>query len=82
MKRGKVCTCEGIVLPDAQTIKGLEEGDGYKYLGMLEADVVMHNDMKQTISKEYLRRIRKILRLKLNGVNVVSAINSRGVSLI
>ena len=23
MKREKVCTCEGIVLPDAQTIKGL-----------------------------------------------------------
>ena len=82
MKREKVRTCEGIVLPDAQTIKRLEEGDGYKYLGILEADDVKHNDMKQSISKEYLRRIRKILKSKLNGGNVVSAINSRAVSLI
>ena len=53
--------CEGIVLPDAQVIRGFEEGDGYKYLGILEAGDVKHNDMKQSISKEYLRRIRKIL---------------------
>ena len=50
-----------IVLPDAQVIRGFEEGDGYKYLGILEAGDVKHNDMKQSISKEYLRRIRKIL---------------------
>ena len=66
MKRGKACACEGIVLPDAQVIRGLEGGDGYKYLGVLEADNVKHNDMKQSISKEYLRRIRKILKSKLN----------------
>lgn len=29
--------------------------------GYLEAGDVKHNDMKQSISKEYLRRIRKIL---------------------
>ena len=57
----KACACEGIVLPDAQLIRGFEEGDGYKYLGILEAGDVKHNDMKQSISKEYLRRIRKIL---------------------
>ena len=38
--------------------------------------------MKQSISKEHLRRIRKILKSKLNGGNVVSAINSRALSLI
>ena len=57
----KACACEGIVLPDAQLIRGFEESDGYKYLGILEAGDVKHNDMKQSISKEYLRRIRKIL---------------------
>ena len=41
-----------------------------------------HNDMKQSISKEYLRRIRKILKSKLNGGSIVSAINSRAVSLV
>ena len=38
--------------------------------------------MKEEISKEYLRRIRKILKSKLNGGNVVSAINARAVSII
>ena len=38
--------------------------------------------MKEAISKEYLRRIRKILKSKLNGGNVVSAINARAVSII
>ena len=81
MKRGKACACEGIVLPDAQVIKGLEDGDVYRYLGVMEADDVKHNEMKQSISKEYLGRIRKILKSKLNGGNIVSVINSRAVSL-
>ena len=48
-------------MPDVQLIKGLEEGDGYKYLGILEAVDLKHAHMKEAISKEYLRRIRKIL---------------------
>ena len=64
MKRGKLCTCEGIVLPDKQVIRGLEEDDGYKYLGILEADDLKHSDMKEALSQEYLRRIRKILKTK------------------
>ena len=48
-------------------MKGLEEGDGYKYLGILEADDLKHAHMKEAISKEYLRRIRKILKSNLNG---------------
>ena len=49
------------------SVKGLEEGDGYKYLGILEADDLKHAHMKEAISKEYLRRIRKILKSNLNG---------------
>ena len=72
MKWEKTCICRVIVLPHAQVIRGLEEGDGYKYLylGTLEADDVKHNDIKQSISKEYLRRIRKILKSKLNSGNI------------
>ena len=81
VKQRKACACEGIVLPDAQVIRGLEEGDGYKFLGVLEADNVKHNQMKQSISK-ILRKIRKILKSKLNSGNNVSAINSKAVSLV
>ena len=70
MKKRNVSKCEGIRMPDAQVIRGLEERDGYKYLGILEADDLKHAHMKEPISKEYLRRIRKILKSKLNGGNV------------
>ena len=40
------------------------------------------NDMKQPISKEYLSSIRRILKSKLNGGNIVRAIHSRAVSLV
>ena len=53
MTSGKVSKCEGIRMPDAQVIRGLEEGDRYKYLGILEADDLKHAHMKEAISKEY-----------------------------
>ena len=49
-------------MSNAQVIRGVDEGDGYKYLGILEADDLKHAYMKEGISKEYLRRIRKILK--------------------
>lgn len=45
-------------------------------------DEMKFNDMKQPISKEYLSSIRRILKSKLNGENIVSAIHSRVVSLV
>eukprot|EP00112_Aurelia_sp_Birch-Aquarium-sp1_P017963 Seg422.8 transcript_id=Seg422.8/GoldUCD/mRNA.D3Y31 product="hypothetical protein" protein_id=Seg422.8/GoldUCD/D3Y31 len=38
--------------------------------------------MKEKIEKEYVRRVRKILKSKLNGMNNISAINSRAVSVV
>ena len=62
-------------------IKNIEDGE-YKYLGSLEADDVEHEEMKGQIKKEYIRRVRNILKLKLNGENIISAINSRAVSIV
>lgn len=81
MKRGKLVLCDGIDMPDGNIIREVEE-TGYKYLGVLEADDLKHAAMKEVMSKEYFRRIRKILKSKLNGGNVVNAINSRAVSII
>ena len=63
-------------------MKSIDEGGGYKYLGILEADGIKHGEMKETVSKEYIRRIRKILGSKLNGGNIITAINSWAVSVI
>ena len=56
-------------------MKNVEEG-GYKYLEILEADDVKHEEMKGQIKKEYIRGERNILKSKLNGGNIILAINS------
>ena len=51
-------------------------------LGILEADDEKYEEMKGPIKKEYIRRVRNILRSKVNGGNIISAVNSRAVSII
>ena len=67
-------------MPDGKMMKNIEEG-GYKYLGILEADGVKHEQMKDQIKNEYIRRVRNILKSKLNGENIILAFNSRAVSI-
>ena len=38
--------------------------------------------MKMKDSKEYFRRLRKVLKSKLNGGNLVYGVNTRAVSLL
>ena len=52
MKKGKIVNSDGIQLPNDKVIKSLE-GETYKYLGVLEADEVMVNEMKDKVKKEY-----------------------------
>ena len=82
LKRGKLVQSDGIKMPDGEMLKALEEGDNYKYCGVLEADTTKHQTMKETVRKEYLRRVRKVLGSKLNGGNIITAINSIAVSII
>ena len=64
MKRGKVVKSEGISMPDGKMMKNIEEG-GYKYLGILEADGVKHEEMKDQIKKEYFRILQKYTKVKI-----------------
>ena len=48
----------------------------------MEADGVKHEEMKDQIKKEYISRVRNILKSKLNGGNIISAIGSRAVSIV
>ena len=81
IKRGKMTQSEGITLPDDTNIRSLKEGEGYKYLGVLDADVMLHRQMKKKIKKEYLQRVRIVAQSKLNGGNLIQAINTWVVSL-
>ena len=59
-----------------------EEDDGYKYLGVLEVDDIMHEVMKTNMKTEYIRRVKKVLTSKPKGGNVIEAIYSWTVSLL
>ena len=48
----------------------------------METDGIEHEDMKGQIKKEYIRRDKDILKSKLIGGNVISAINSRTLSIV
>ena len=72
----------GIELPDGKVIKLLQEGESYKYLGILEVDKFLEEKMKLNVTKEYIRRIRKVLKAKLNGGNLVSGINTWARSVL
>ena len=63
-------------------IKSVKDGESYKYLGMLQADQIKHQEMKDEVTKEYKRRVRKILETKLNAGNLIKGINTWAVSLL
>ena len=68
----------GIELPDGKVIKSLQEGESYKYLGILEADKFLEEKMKLNVSKEYIRRLRNVLKSKMNGGNLLCGVNKVG----
>ena len=82
MEKGKIVKSVGIELPDGKVIKSLQEGASYKYLGILEVDNFLEEKMKLNVSEEYIRRLRKVLKSKLNGGNLVCGVNTWLVSLL
>ena len=59
-----------------------DNNDRYKYLGVLEADDVKQESLKERLSKEYVRRVKKVIRSNFKGGNMVNAVNSLAVSLL
>ena len=64
MEKGKILKSVGIELADGKVIKSLQEGESYMYLGILEANKFLEEKMRLNVSKEYVRRFRKVLRSK------------------
>lgn len=81
MKRGKKIEDEGISMPDGQVLQDLGD-ESYKYLGILEADKIKMEEMKVKVGREYYRRIRNVLESKLNGGNIVKAMNTWAVAAV
>ena len=60
MEKGKIVKSVGVELAGAKVIKSLQEGESYKYLGLLEANKFLEEKMKLIVSKGYIRRSKKI----------------------
>ena len=69
-------------LPNQNKIRTLAENETNKYLGILEADTIKQVEMKDKIQKEYFRRTRKLLEIKLSSRNLIKGINTRTVPLV
>ena len=81
LKRGVKVVSEGITLPDGNVMQVLEE-EGYKYLGVLQLDKPLYEEMRQKISSEYIRRIKALCRSKLNSGNLTTGINAWAIGVI
>ena len=55
LQRGKVVSEGGLEILDGQCIDEVDGETGYKYLGILEANDIKHEQMKDKITKEYAR---------------------------
>ena len=77
IEKGKFVKSVGVELPDGKVIKSLQEGESYK-----EAVKFLEEKMKLNALKEYIRRIKKVLKSKLNGGNLVRGVNTWAVSLL
>ena len=82
IEKGKILKLVSRELPDGKVIKSVQEGESFKYLGILESDRFLGEDMKLKVSKEYFRRLKKVLKLKLNGGNLVQGVSTWAVSLL
>ena len=58
MNRGKMVCNDGIVLPNGEEMKAIDE-TGYKYLGVLQLDKILNQQMREKIKAEYIRRVKK-----------------------
>ena len=82
IEKGKIVKPVGIKLPDGKVIKSLQEAESYKYLAILEADKFVEEKTELSVSKEYIKRLRKVLKSKLNGGNLTRGVNNLAVSLL
>jgi hypothetical protein len=52
------------------------EGEFYKYLGINQSNHIQHSIIKENLEKQFYLRIKSILKSKLNGNNLIKAVNT------
>ena len=82
VSRGKVVSSDDIPLPDGSSIRQLNVGETYKYLGFFEAEGLDCVKSKKLIMDSYHRRLRLVWNSLLSGPRKTRATNSFCVPLL
>ena len=81
IKKGKKVTAEHLKMDNGH-IEDLGEDVAYKYLGIEENVMVEHRQMREKAEKEYISRLKKILKTGLTPKNKITAINQLAIPVI
>ena len=82
-KRRLYTEAENLRISETEVIETLkDQGDSYKYLGILELNDLKNSEMKQKTAAEYKRRVKAILKTELTGKNKIESINSLAIPVI
>ena len=73
---------DGMEQPNVDKIRTSGEKETYKYLGLLEAETITQQEMKERIKKEYFWSTSKLLDAKLYSRNLIKAIHTWAVTLV
>ena len=79
---GKYSHGENMEIDVDTTIRQLDPGESCKYLGMEENIGIQHKTMKEKVKKEYIRRVRAVLRTELTAKNKITAIGALAVPVL
>ena len=63
-------------------IRGLDQEQVYKYLGINECNGIQHSSRKEKIRKEFYRRARTVLKTELNSANRIEAIKTLAIPVV
>ena len=80
LRKGKMVQTEGIELPDGKHMREVNL-DGYKHLRVSQLDSIMNREIKEKVKSKYIRRVKKLLRLQLNGGNVITGMIAWAVGI-
>lgn len=81
-RKGKLYNTENIELEGGESIRSLEQGEFYKYLGVQEGTSINHAAIKMSLRTEYVARVRKILKTNLNSRNKILAIGALALPVL
>ena len=80
--RGKITKCGSVTLDENNAIDEMDEGDVYKYLGVLESSNIKHSEMKTIAIDKFKKKLKNILKTELNSRNIMTAINEYAIPVL